>query len=142
MIIKCGYKQENYCKCYEETIEEVEKERKEKCCDTCHQAVEVYTDKDKVRMFYEAFEGANKEKSAYEVAYMRGICGHSSSLKDDFDDLYYMGYTVWLVVHKKYKHINRKDILKAFDCMRLMGMKIPKRIRREIRRIKGKREGY
>jgi hypothetical protein len=26
MIIKCGYKQENSCLCYEETIEEVEKD--------------------------------------------------------------------------------------------------------------------
>ena len=136
MIIKCGYKQENYCKRHKKTIQEVEEENKEKCCDTCFQAVVVYTDKDKIRMLYEALRWADKEKSAYEVAYMRGIHGHCCALTDDFDDLFYSGYTIWLVVHKKYKYIDHVDILNTYECMQFMGMKIPKRVRREVRRIK------
>ena len=136
MILKCGYKQDDYCKCYKKTIEEVEEERKEKCCDTCNQAVEVYTDKDIITLLYNAFKMANKEKTAYDVMYMRGIYGHSCALENDFEDLFYKGYNLWLVLHKKYKYINHRDIITAYDCMQKMGLKIPKRIRREIRRIK------
>ena len=142
MIIKCGYKHENYCNCYKETINQVEKERQEKCCDTCYQAIEIYTDKDKIRLLYEGLKCADKEKSAYEVMYMRGIYGHSCALENDFDDLYYKGYTIWLVIHKKYKYIDHWDILKSYECMQFMGMRLPKRIRREARRIKRNCEKY
>lgn len=132
MIIECGYKQDNYCKYYKKEIEE----SKEKCCDTCHHAVEVYTDKDRANLLYEALKTADKEKSAYDVAQMQGIYGHSCALENDFDDLFYKGYNLWLVLHKKYKYIKHSDIVTAYNCMQQMGIKIPKRIRREIRRIK------
>ena len=142
MINKCGYKQENYCNGYKKTIKEVEQERQVNCCDTCDQAVETYSDKDKVRLLYEGFKHADKEKSAYEVMYTRAMYGHSGQLENDFDDLYYRAYTIWLVIHKKYKYIDHWDILQAYECMQIMGMRIPKRIRREARRIKRNCEKY
>lgn len=142
MIDECGYKQENYCNCFKKTTEEVENETGEKCCDTCHQAIAIYSEKDKIKLLYEALRSANKEKSAYDVMYMRGIYGHDCALKDDFDDLYYKGYSLWLVLHKKYKYVDHSDIVTVYECMQQMGMKIPKRLHREIRRIKKNCEKY
>ena len=85
---------------------------------------------------------AGKEKSAYDVMYVRGIYGHSSALRNDFDALFYRGYTIWLLIHKKYKYIDRWDILMAYESMQLMCMRIPKRIRREALRIKRNCEKY
>ena len=127
MIITCGYKKNEYCECYMKVIDS---------CDNCNQAVEVYTDKDKIRLIYEAVSSANREKSAHEVNIMRAILGHCSALNNDADDLFYRGYTVWLVIHKKYRYLRHRDILRAYEDMRLIGMKIPKRMHREVRRIR------
>lgn len=132
MVMACGYKQENYCKCYRQKIEDF---NNEKICDNCLNKTEIFTEKDKRRLLYQAYSDASKKKSAYDVMYMRGIYGHDSQLNDDFDSIYYDGYTLWLVVHKKYKYINGKDILDSFRNMQFMCMRIPKRVRREAKRI-------
>lgn len=93
LIVECGYKKGNFCNCYKIGIAN-------RCVD-CSNKIEIYTDKDKRMLLYESFRDANKEKSAYDVMYMRGIYGHTSAIKDDFDSVYYSGYTIWLVIHKK-----------------------------------------
>lgn len=133
MVEKCGYKQENYCKCYKKSIEQTN-------CVDCNNAIEIYTEKDKRELLYKAYKSAKKEKSAYNVMYMQGIYGHSAAIKDDFDSIYYAGYTIWLVIHKKYKYLSCRDRVNAFNNMQFMGMKIPKRMYREIRRLKTKCE--
>lgn len=138
MIISCGYKADESCKYHKKKIVDVENEMNIKCLDNCNNAVVVYKDKDKVHLLYEAYKDANKEKNASEVLLMRAIYGHSSAVKDDYDYLYYQGYTLWMVLHKKYKYISHYDILHSFECMQQMNMKIPKRVRREVRRIKKK----
>lgn len=137
MIVACGYKKDDFCKCYEESIIEVEKERNEQCCNTCHQAIEVYTEKDKVKELYRALWYANhREKFAHDVMYMRGLYGHHVAICDDIDDIFYTGYTIWLVLHKKKKYYTWDEFLRAYRAMKLMGMKIPKRIKRIVRRYK------
>lgn len=130
MIIECGYKKEYFCNCYK-----IEIDNNTDKCIGCSNIIEVYTEKDKRILLYKSFSDANKEKSAYDVMYMRGIYGHHSAIKDDFDSIYYSGYTIWLVLHKKYKYLCDRDILDAFYNMQFMNMKIPKRVRREARRI-------
>lgn len=137
MIIDCGYKKGSYCRCYDKEIEE------EGTCDICHNKIEVYTDKDKRIMLYQAFSYAtaiNKKKSTIGVVHMRFVYGHDSAVVDDFDSIYYHGFNIWLLLHKKYKYLNASDIIESFYDMQFMNMKIPKRIRREARRLIAKCE--
>ena len=67
---------------------------------------------------------------------MRSIHGHYSELKDDIDSIYYEGYSVWLYLHKKSRHLSHMDKVIAVQCMQQMRIKIPKRIRREMRRLR------
>lgn len=142
MIIKCGYRQEDFCKYHQEPIGKVEKEQNVKCGETCRCAAEVFTDRDKVNLLYAAYSQANKEKTAYDAMLMRGVHGHCSEVKDDFCHVSYEGYTVWLVLHKKNRYVSRRDFWDAYECMRLMGMRIPKRICRKARRFKKNFQGY
>ena len=115
-------------------------EQEKTMTDTYHH--KVYTGKDRIKLLSKAFNTAKKEKSAYDVMYKRGLYGHSCALENDYDDLFYKGYNLWLVLHKKYKYINHSDIVLAYECMQDMGIKVPKRIRRELRRIKRNCEKY
>lgn len=133
VVIKCGYKKDNFCNCYKTEID-----NKTNKCRDCSNKIEIYTEKDKRVLLYKSFSDANKEKNAYDVMYMRGIYGHHSAIEDDFDSIYYSGYTIWLVLHKKYKYLfdRDRDILDVFCNMQFMHMKMPKRLRREAERIK------
>lgn len=96
--------------------------------------VTIYTDMNKIALLHEAYSQAKKEKSIEEIISMREIYGHCSSIKDDFDDIYYNGYTIWLLVHKKYKYIHDFELITAYECMKLLRMKISKSIIRKVRR--------
>jgi len=130
MIIECGYNINNKCTCYNNEDISIHD------CNKCPNKTEVYTDEDKIKLLYEAFKSAKKEKSDYDVVSMKFIFGHSASMNNDFNDIYYDGYNLWLVLHKKDKYISIREIFYAYETMQLMKMSVPKRIRRIVRRIK------
>ena len=130
MIISCGYKQNNYCDYHEKDLNSI------KDCTDCHYAVSVYTDKDKISLLYKALKDASKEKSAKSVEYLMCLNGHCSNLAGDFDDIYYIGYSLWLLLHKRYKLVTNIGLVLACESAKLMGIKIPKGVRRKFRRFK------
>lgn len=133
-MISCMYKQNNHCDFYKADVQEVEKQKSVKCCDNCHAQIKVYSDIDKINLLQEAYNQAKKEITVDEVIYMRALYGHNASTKDDYDDIYYNGYTIWLLVHKKYKYIHDFELITAYECMKLLRMKISKSIIRKVRR--------
>ena len=130
MIIPCGYKQNNYCDYGEKDLNSTDD------CIDCHYAVPVYTIKDRVSMLYEAIKNASKEKSIKVVSNMVGVFGHYVMLSGDFDDLYYTGYSIYLLLRKKYKWLTDFGLVSACEAMKYMGIKIPKGVKRKYRRFK------
>ena len=127
MIIDCGYKQNNFCTCYDEDINNTDK------CKECPNKTEVYTDTDEISLLYDAFKDAKKEKDISEVKCGMAIFGHDSAMNNDIEDIYYYGYNLYLVLKKK--EADTRKIYYAYKTMKLMKMSIPKRIKRAIRRI-------
>ena len=101
--------------------------------------VKVYKGKAKVDMLYQQLKRADNWGTAKDVFYMRGIYGHCAAKLDDFNDLSYHSHTIWLIQHKKFKYVSDWDLKEAYECMKLMYLKIPKSVRRKLRRMK-KRE--
>ena len=97
--------------------------------------VKVYKDKAKVDMLYQQLKRADNWGTAKDVFYMRGIYGHCVAKFDDFNDLSYHSHTIWLRQHKKFKYVSDWDLKEAYKCMKLMHLKIPKSVKRKLRRI-------
>lgn len=97
--------------------------------------VKVYKDKAKVDMLYQQLKRADNWGTAKDVFYMRGIYGHCATKLDDFNDLSYHSHTIWLIQHKKFKYVSDLDLKEAYECMKLMHLKIPKSVKRKLRRM-------
>lgn len=98
------------------------------------EGVKVYKGKEKINLLYEQLKRADNWGTAKDVDYMRGIYGHCVAKLDDFDDLSYHSHTIWLIQHKKFKYVSDWDLKEAYERMKLMHLKIPKSVKRKLRR--------
>lgn len=96
----------------------------------------IYTGRSKRKLLYRQLKDADRWVKAKDVDYMRGIYGHCAKLLDDFDDISYWSYTIWLIQHKKYKYVTDFELKEAYENMKLMYLKIPKSLKRKLRRLK------
>lgn len=133
-MVNCIYKQNDFCNHYKINTQEIKKQKLVECDNSCYARVEIYSDTDKIALLNEAYNRAKREKTLNDVIAMREVFGHCISIKDDYDYLYYYGYTIWLLVHKKYKYIHDFELITAYECMKLLRMKISKSLIRKLRR--------
>ena len=120
----------------------MEKQKSVKCYDNCYAQDKIYSGTDKIILLHEAYNLAKKEKTLDEVIYMKEIYGHGITEENDYDYIYYYGYNIWLLVHKKYKYLHDFEIITTYECMRLLRMKISKNIIRKVRKAKIKIEKH